>query len=95
MVREQGAQGKSFWLIYGAEAPFDYLASSAATSSREAARHFALKWHLEAARLRDSSHHQMNSELDEKTAHAVRLEAQAESLLRLVADDGLWQHSLA
>lgn len=95
IVREQGAPRNSFWLIYGAGVPFDYLASSVAPSAREAARHFALKWHLEAARLRDTSHRQMNSEPDEKTAHAVRLEAQAESLLRLVADDGLWQHSLA
>jgi Domain of unknown function (DUF4826) len=97
MVREKGAQRKSFWLICGADVPFDYLASSAATSAREAARHFGLKWHLEAARLRDSSHRQRNSEAGRETVHAAldaRLEAQAESLLRLVADDVLWQHSL-
>ncbi len=48
-VREQGSDDRFLWTISG-ETPTDTLNSQAAATPRAAARHFALKWQLEAAR---------------------------------------------
>ena len=96
-LREKGAR-PSFWLIYGRDVPFDYLASSAAASPREAARHFALKWHLEAARMQESHAARAAPEEDagpDPPAAGTRLEAQAARLYRLVDDAGLWRQGWA
>jgi hypothetical protein len=93
-LREKGAERHSFWLICGDDVPFDYVASPAAASVREAARHFALKWQLEAARLRESTDAPAPPDRDARSdpeRAGTRLEAQAELLYRLVGDDGLWQ----
>lgn len=76
-VREQGE--KSFtWLICG-DVPTDQLGSEAAATPREAARHFAMKWHLEAARDEDDA-------LPATTA----LTDKAEALFALINNDSLW-----
>jgi hypothetical protein len=94
MLREKGAGQHSFWLICGHDVPFDYVTSSAAASAREAARHFALKWQLEAARMRESSAAQAFPDGDagsDPAGESTRLETRAEWLYRLVDDEGLWQ----
>lgn len=89
LARKPGAD-HSFWLICGENVPFDYLSSSAAGSPREAARHFALKWHLEAARSATSPENAAAEHAAEQERGATRLEHQAEFLYRLVDDDALW-----
>lgn len=89
LARKPGAD-HSFWLICGENVPFDYLSSSAAGSPREAARHFALKWHLEAARSATPPENAGAEHAAEQERGATRLEHQAEFLYRLVDDDALW-----
>lgn len=73
-VRER-EQGDEFsWFICG-DLPTDRLDSAQAASPREAARHFALKWQLEAER---------REPLDEE------LVRKAESLYELANEDSLW-----
>jgi hypothetical protein len=48
-VRSRGDSGSFEWFICG-DAPTDHLHSSLAETPREAARHFSLKWQLEASR---------------------------------------------
>ena len=87
-VREQG--GPFSWLICG-EVPTDSLASSAASTPREALRHFAMKWHLGAARLQDPSVQQTLDLAPELLSQGgERLAGWAEDLYALVADDSLW-----
>ncbi|MGH6947794.1 MAG: DUF4826 family protein [Kiloniellales bacterium] len=78
-VRGQRDDSHFFWTICG-DVPCDFLASSVAATPREAARHFALKWQLEAARQRGS----------EQAALADDRERAAEALYDLVRDDVLW-----
>lgn len=95
VLREQAAHDNSFWLICGADVPFDYVSRSVAASSRDAARHFALKWQLEGARLAESTPGpapERDRGSDDKNA-GDRLAAQAEALYRLVDDDALWRQS--
>lgn len=73
-IREKG-QSKLFdWFICG-EVPTDLVDSRTASSPHEAARYFAMKWQLEAAR------QQVLSEQAD----------QAEALYALVEDEALWQ----
>ena len=74
-VREQGESGRFAWTISGI-VPTDYLNSEAAATPRDAARHFAMKWQLEAAR---------EKELD------PALVERAESLFELINNDSLWR----
>lgn len=90
MLREQGVSDRFFWLIGGRDFPYDYLASSVAASVRDAARHFSLKWQLEAARRKKTAPGEQPESDPEQTA-GLKLAEQAESLYRLVSDDALWQ----
>lgn len=82
------------WIITG-EAPVDYLDASVASTPREAARHFALKWQLDAARYQDPlvqkslgpEQKQSWEQLGESLAD------QAETLFELVENESLWQES--
>lgn len=79
-IREQGGESGFFWAI-GGEMPCDFIASSVAATPREAARHFALKWQLDAARQRESAG---------QKALVDGRERAAESLYELVTDDRVW-----
>ena len=79
------------WVISG-DVPTDYLDSAVASTPREAARHFAMKWHLEAARRQDPSV-QKTPGLDpnQSSDHIGRqLAEKAEALFALVEDENLW-----
>ena len=89
-LREQGAMRHSFWLICGADVPFDYVAASAAATPREAARHFAMRWHLQAAR-----HSTGTGDAVGDPKQVARLVSQAEALFRFVDIDSLWPHDRA
>jgi ubiquinone/menaquinone biosynthesis C-methylase UbiE len=73
-VRAQGERGQFVWTISG-NLPNDYLSSNAAANPRDAARHFAMKWQLDATR---------------ESEESAVLAAQAESLFQLVNDESLW-----
>jgi len=72
------SEPKSFiWIICG-DFPTDCLPSSAAPNARDAARHFSLKWQMDATRQTD-------------VAATTLLTDKAEELYDIVEEDGLWQ----
>jgi len=73
-IRERGKAGGFDWFICG-ESPTGLAPSSLASTPREVARHFALKWQLDAARQKDDG----------------PLAEQAEALYQLVDEGSLWQ----
>ena len=73
-IREHGDSRGFSWVIAG-DLPTDHADSSLAQSPREAARYFALRWQLDAAR-------------DDATPGD--LVGKAESLYGLVEDDWIW-----
>lgn len=92
-VRDANQQTVFKWVISG-EVPIDHLDSAVASSPREAARHFALKWQLDAARYQDPSV-QKKLGLDQAQSWdqlGARLADKAEALIALVNDENLWQH---
>lgn len=89
-IRAQGQPVDFIWFICG-EVPTDFLESKVASTPREAARHFSMKWQLEAARhqnLTDQKPPQPVSELHDPGTHLVD---QAEALYALADDTRLWQ----
>lgn len=90
MLREQGAPAHSFWLICGTDVPFDYVAASAAATPREAARHFAMRWHLQAARMQAVRHSTGTSDAVGDPEQGARLVSQAEAVFRFVNNDSFW-----
>lgn len=82
-------KAQAYWVISG-ECPTDELELKLAATPRDAARHFALKWQLMAARLGDSSRQAANGESDTWSQVGGKLAAAAEQLYRLAADDKHW-----
>lgn len=74
-VREHGATEGFDWFICG-DGPITVASSKVAASPREAARHFALQWQLQASR---------------KGGEGTELTHKAEALYELVEDPGLWE----
>ena len=74
-VRDQGDRTGFYWFIAGM-LPTDCIASSVAPTARDAARHFSLKWQLEAAR---------------KGEEGEELARQAEGLYELTDQPELWK----
>ncbi|MDH4315022.1 MAG: DUF4826 family protein [Gammaproteobacteria bacterium] len=90
-AREQGDSQRSVWIICG-ESTLDCIESRLATSPRDAARHFAMKWQLDAERHRDPGVRQ-KLDPDSKRDWEVLckdLQQKAESLFELVSQDFLW-----
>lgn len=90
-LREQGVQTEFLWVI-GGSVPIDCIHSSLAATPRDAARHFSMKWQLEAARYENPAERQRLG-LDPKEdwdTQAKALIAKAEYLYKIVADDQLW-----
>ncbi len=90
-IRAHGQTNDFVWFICG-EVPTDYLESTVAPTAREAARYFAMKWQLQAARQQaqavqapqvaalEPGHKDLGGQLSE----------QAEALYELVEDTRLW-----
>jgi hypothetical protein len=94
-VREQGEHDLFYWVICG-DPPVDYINATMAATPREAARHFAMKWQLEAARHREP---QVRKKLDPEGKRdwdtlCDALETRALSLFRLVDADSLWNRDV-
>jgi hypothetical protein len=81
------------WFICG-EVPTDFLKSTAASNPREAARHFAMKWQLQAARRQDPAGQAPSEPGPEPSRDGPdnQLEDKAEELYTLVDDARLWLH---
>lgn len=92
-IRERGQVVGHTWFICGDRIPTDHVHSSKASSAREAARHFALKWQLRAAREQQSYSDSAGKWMPgARSAHGKDgLVAQAEGLYELVMADQLWQ----
>ena len=75
-LREQGNLVEFLWII-GGNVPIDSVHSSAAASPRDAVRHFALKWQLDADQVEDAD-------------AAKTLVGHAEYLYALSDDDRFW-----
>jgi hypothetical protein len=82
MIREQDQRKGFDWFISG-DFPTARVSSSVAPTPRDAARHFALKWQLEAKRVEDT----LNTESESVT----NLVQRAQSLYELVEQDALWE----
>jgi hypothetical protein len=91
-VRNSGERRNFHWFICG-EVPTDYLDSAAATTPREAARHFVMKWQLEAARCQDLSVQESLGMDPTKRWDLIgrNLAEKAEALYTLVDDETIWQ----
>lgn len=80
------------WVICG-DLPTDHISSTVAATPRDAARHFALKWQLNAARFEDPEARKSMG-LDESIdwqAQCEKVMARAEELYEIAASDDLWQ----
>ena len=75
-VRPQMDPRAFCWFICG-EVPLDYLRGDVATSPREALRHFAMKWQLDAERTEDAG-------------SADALIENAEAVYALADDERVW-----
>lgn len=75
-LRDANEPTSFIWVISG-EMPTDHIASNVAATARDAARHFSLKWQMDAAHTKNS-------------AVANMLVAKAEQLYEIVEDDNLW-----
>jgi len=94
-IRELGEPNRFRWFICG-EVPTDHLEAAAAATPREAARHFAMKWQLDAARLREAAHQQSGgtpASAPERDDYAGQLAARAEGLFALVNDAKIWRRA--
>lgn len=75
-ARETGDDRTSRWFICGQGGTLDHLPGDTAETARDAARHFSMKWQLDATRVRDPE--------------AAELVERAELLYALVDNDRLW-----
>ena len=95
MVREQDQKQEFDWFITG-DFPTARVHSTVASTAREAARHFALQWQLEAKKLEDSADDDLSTEnlfgIDTKQS-VDDLVKRAQSLYELVEEDSLWQEA--
>jgi hypothetical protein len=94
-IRAQGQSNEFDWFICG-EVPMDYLESTVASSPREAARHFAMKWQLGAARYQELVDQASSDDAaDTSRQDAIeQLVEKSEALYALADDTRLWMQDL-
>lgn len=81
------------WTISGENAVTDHIAGSLAATPQEAARHFALKWQMDADRLGEVARNKSNIENTEEhmEGYTEKLIQYAEGLYELASQDELWK----
>jgi hypothetical protein len=82
-------QAQAYWVISG-EVPTDEVDARVAPTAREAARHFALKWQMMAARVGDRRPTGDDGKPDAWTEVGDKLAQTAEALYAVTQDDGKW-----
>ena len=86
---------KAYWVISG-DVPTDHLVLKQAADAREAAKHFAMKWQLQAARLVESQSVGRSADDPKVWSEAGGvLTRKAEALYALTEDDAHWQDASA
>lgn len=94
-VWPKGDSLRGHWVITGELVPTDHIEGSLAENAREAARHFALKWQLQSARMAELAEAPTNGVQESGTAEwqavAERLRVQAEGLYALASDPEPWK----
>lgn len=90
-IRAQDKSKDFKWFICG-EVPTDFLESTVATTPREVARHFAMKWQLQAERDQNLKGHNLSGPGPESSQDdpGNQLVDKAEALYELASDAGLW-----
>jgi hypothetical protein len=93
-IRDANDTSSVKWIIAGG-APVDCIDGSVAATPREAARYFAMKWQLDAARYRDPSvQESLNPEMKQGWDQlGTTLAQQAEALYELTEIESHWQNS--
>jgi hypothetical protein len=91
-----GQKSNFIWTIAGDGAILDHIAGSVAATPRDAARHFALKWQMDAEQLRGVARRKTASERDAKqiAAYADRIVLCSERLYDLAGRDDIWESDL-
>ena len=90
-LRDQGVQTEFLWVI-GGSVPIDCIHSGVAANPRDAARHFSMKWQLDAGRYEDPAERQRLGldPAEDWDARTKALITKAEYLYKIVDDDQLW-----
>ena len=85
------------WAIVVEDLVTDHIAGPAAASAQEAARHFSLKWQMDADRLLRAADETVPDKVAaaEVRNYAGRLIASAEQLYELSGQDEVWQRKIA
>jgi hypothetical protein len=83
---------KSYWVISGS-VPTDYIALKTAANARDAARHFALKWQMQAERLAQSGS-VIGAEDTGADAAGNEMVRKAEALYTLTENDAHWSSEM-
>jgi hypothetical protein len=91
-----GQRNQFLWAVSGEDVIADHIPGSMAKTPQEAARHFALKWQMDAERLLSMTE---NKAMTEKTAahmkvHRNKLIRQAEHLYELTTHNEIWSQSV-
>ena len=91
-----GQKSQFIWTISGDGAVTDHIAGSVAATPRDAARHFALKWQMDAEQLHRVARRKTASARDAKqiAAYADRIVRCSERLYELAGRDDVWGNEL-
>ena len=90
-----GQKTRFIWTICGEDVITDHIPGSMATTPKDAARHFALKWQMDADRLLavGSSKSPTQDSREQMGNYANKLIKDAEALYDLTERDGIWQQA--
>jgi hypothetical protein len=86
------AQKSQFvWAIAGEAVYFDHIGGDLAVDAQAVARHFSLKWQMDAERLRALAKRRSTTQAERISAQADRLVQCAEMMYDLSSQDELWK----
>jgi len=89
-------KSRFIWAIAGESVVIDHIAGSLAPDAREAARHFALKWQMDADRLVQAVKERPNMQhaVTQIEDYGKKLVGSAELLYRLTEIEDIWKRKL-
>ena len=96
-VWSAGQQNSFIWTIAGERMITDHIVGAVAATPREVARHFSLKWQVDAERLYQIARRKDVPEIAGKQieTYAGRVIQCAERLYDLASREDIWQHQLS
>ncbi len=90
-VWEASQKSNFIWTISGEAVITDHIAGNLAATPREAARHFSLKWQMDADRLLEVAKSKGANTEASMEAYTTRLIGYAEYLYDMASRDDAWQ----